>query len=971
MGKVRHRKRTRDARVQATQLPLTGTTASNDHQHQHQADAAAAAPAATVGMKKGARRDADMAQLLEQLKSQDGRERTMASATLAGLVLSLPPLQLRLLLSKNLIGLLIERVAILPTDTAAAAAAASSSPPPPPPSHDLATAIESLGALRNLAVSGPTHLLSEMHNKRMLQPLVAVHLPLLARFLPVQLGPAPPAVKPTMPATAADRRAAEDTNEANDTLRRSFWDWAENTLTLLWCLAESNTKILTSLNQHAQAIVALCVAFLQHAIDFDLDGTAESDAASKGKGKQQQQQSGGARKSRVPLYVAVAAAQTLHAFVSSNPAAHSQLLSPPGSYTFSPSLSVLLSILSSPSPPGTSASASSASSGAAADAAEEWAQLRVLAFGVLLEIAKGRSKRRDVETVREHLRTDEAQQVLLELVREADLSKAVTEGKAVAGQIDPAALPARATDSSSPNARLASLERRAQTLQLALEVLSEWLASGVPNAALLANAGEVDDDGMMDDGDLDVTGDEEEWGGAAMDVEDDDEVMMGGAGDDEDGGLDDADASAVIKQEQDGVIRRRRGDTPEAVARRMAGAAAGDDEDDLDDDAMLDDLAATADSDAEDLADADETTATNGSVLLAASLPMQLLALSRPSTELSFVPSTAFAENPAAAAIKGSSNGLISTSVAGAAGAQYQPAALSTLSETITTIHVRAIEALNNLYVTLSRGKKARRDPKELQEVFETTLGLVQGALEAAATNATAPTTASSGAGTTKKGKAAGGGGSGTAGKQQEDEVDEVQERRREVVMAGMGVVWGCTILGLDPERSGKLVVGPDTTPFLIQHVYPSAFAAAQTPAGEAIRVRTLGALGWIGRRKGVSAEENATIGRFMLSLLPASRTAVVTNSVPSTVAATPDLLLEAIDSFIDLYADEERDYDVPVFRQGGMLDELEKSVQGVRAAIKKIDKSKFPELRARADGNLNNLVAFVQYRKDILKTKR
>jgi hypothetical protein len=77
------------------------------------------------------------------------------------------------------------------------------------------------------------------------------------------------------------------------------------------------------------------------------------------------------------------------------------------------------------------------------------------------------------------------------------------------------------------------------------------------------------------------------------------------------------------------------------------------------------------------------------------------------------------------------------------------------------------------------------------------------------------------------------------------------------------------------------------------------------------------------------------TIGRFLLSLLPASRAAVVTNSAPPTVAATPDILLEAIDSFIDLYADEERDYDVPVFRQGGMLDELDKSVQGVRAAVR------------------------------------
>lgn len=246
-----------------------------------------------------------MAQLLEQLNSQDGRERTLASATLAGLVLSLPPLQLRLLLSKNLIGQLIERVAALPSSSSSADAATATLPPPPP-SHDLATAIESLGALRNLAVSGPTHLLSEMHNKRILQPLVSVHLPLLTQFLPIRLGPAPALVKPSMPATAGARRAAEDLNEANDTLRRSFWDWAENTLTVLWCLAESNTKILASLNQHAQAIVGLCVAFLQHAIDF----SGDDEAANKGKGKQQP----APKQSRVPLYVAVAAGEPATAF---------------------------------------------------------------------------------------------------------------------------------------------------------------------------------------------------------------------------------------------------------------------------------------------------------------------------------------------------------------------------------------------------------------------------------------------------------------------------------------------------------------------------------------------------------------------------------------------------------------------------------------------------------------------------------
>lgn len=362
---------------------------------------------------------------------------------------------------------------------------------------------------------------------------------------------------------------------------------------------------------------------------------------------------------------------------------------------------------------------------------------------------------------------------------------------------DTTALPSRSTDASSPNARLASLERQAQTLQLALEILSEWLASGVPDSALLANAGEIEgaeNDGLGDDEGMDR--EEEEWGGASgmMDVEDDEML----ASDDDEREKDGVEAAGV-KQEADGIIRRRRGDTPEPVVR-------GGDSDD--DDAMLDDLAATADSDADDDDDEDLTGepmngAESGSVLLATSLPLQLLALSRPITALSFLPATAFTDSDTT-----KSNGLIGTSAVDASTAAF-PAALSTLSEAITTIHVRALEALNNLYVTLSRGKKARRDSKELQEVFETALGLVQGALDAASKYVPPATAESATTGAGKKGKsgavAAAAGGSGTQ-KQQEEEADEVQERRREVVMAGMGVVWGCTILGIDPERSGKLV---------------------------------------------------------------------------------------------------------------------------------------------------------------------
>lgn len=48
----------------------------------------------------------------------------------------------------------------------------------------------------------------------------------------------------------------------------------------------------------------------------------------------------------------------------------------------------------------------------------------------------------------------------------------------------------------------------------------------------------------------------------------------------------------------------------------------------------------------------------------------------------------------------------------------------------------------------------------------------------------------------------------------------------------------------------------PQTTPFLIG-LFSHPFAMAATPAGEAIRVRIIGALGWIGRRAGIESAEN------------------------------------------------------------------------------------------------------------------
>lgn len=115
------------------------------------------------------------------------------------------------------------------------------------------------------------------------------------------------------------------------------------------------------------------------------------------------------------------------------------------------------------------------------------------------------------------------------------------------------------------------------------------------------------------------------------------------------------------------------------------------------------------------------------------------------------------------------------------------------------------------------------------------------------------------------------------------------------------------------------------------------------------MRVRIAGTLGWIGRRKDVPAEENEVrwaslkvksttaddfsftqmIGLALLAVLPLDA------KTPSPLNPTPEILLQAIDSVIDLYADEDASYDVAVFRQKHFLSRLQAAVPGVRAAVR------------------------------------
>ena len=97
-------------------------------------------------------------------------------------------------------------------------------------------------------------------------------------------------------------------------------------------------------------------------------------------------------------------------------------------------------------------------------------------------------------------------------------------------------------------------------------------------------------------------------------------------------------------------------------------------------------------------------------------------------------------------------------------------------------------------------------------------------------------------------------------------------------------------------------------------------------------------------------------ISSYLLSILP-------TASTPSTKGTEP--LLQAVSALIDIYSDERLPYDIN-FRNGRFLDRLVESVDGVRKAVRAIDRRKERDLKLRGEEVRDNLVAFIEYRKGL-----
>ncbi|KAF9104037.1 hypothetical protein BGX27_010263 [Mortierella sp. AM989] len=144
--------------------------------------------------------------LISKLSSPDANERAWAAAGASNLLMHDAGTR-RLMLSKNLIGALVDRL----TDS----------------EHEVV--VESLGALRNLTVVGGDEVISEMYNKNVLTPVTNL-IPTLGSMIDNMFsGPA--------------------TTSADHEKRKTVWDWAENVISIIWAMSENSEKALKFVNK--------------------------------------------------------------------------------------------------------------------------------------------------------------------------------------------------------------------------------------------------------------------------------------------------------------------------------------------------------------------------------------------------------------------------------------------------------------------------------------------------------------------------------------------------------------------------------------------------------------------------------------------------------------------------------------------------------------------------------------------------
>ncbi|KAF7793565.1 hypothetical protein EIP86_004679 [Pleurotus ostreatoroseus] len=168
------------------------------------------------------------------------------------------------------------------------------------------------------------------------------------------------------------------------------------------------------------------------------------------------------------------------------------------------------------------------------------------------------------------------------------------------------------------------------------------------------------------------------------------------------------------------------------------------------------------------------------------------------------------------------------------------------------------------------------------------------------------------------------------------------QERRKEMWGVGVGVLWGVA-------NVWKGVLAPQE-----EHV-KVLMQLCDAADDDAVKVKCIGTLECLAQHP-TSVDANRVITQYLISLLP-------TPITPSPLHTEP--LLQALSALIDIFSDETLPTDAN-FRTGNYLAALVGAVEGVRRAVRGVDRKRERELRRRGEEVRDNLVAFVEYRRGL-----
>ncbi|GJE89540.1 fungal symportin 1-like domain-containing protein [Phanerochaete sordida] len=363
--------------------------------------------------------------IMQKMESPDAAERKWACVAVSNLIQNDPSTR-RLLQGKDIVGTLITRLS----------------------DSEEEVVVEAAGSLRNLCIDGGYDICAEMYNKNILSPL-KTFIPKISGILSQYL---------------------ENPKTAPENAQKLVYEFADNVITILWCLSETSNKALNAINQIG--LVPFLMSFL-------------------------------GSKDKLLLSTITSAAQSLYVLTDDNPPISNEVRSN-GEYT-----ACLLAIAR-----GDEETRKPNGKGKDVSDDRETA-LRVLCTGILRNVSPipppSVAAMVDIDNelilptllpVISSVSLSEISQRVQELIAQED---AVPEMEKLSLKGTPK------SDHKSPaELELERLERHMRTVQLAVEILTGVSATLPDPEPEVEDDAEAQDDGMDEDGDDEAEGSDEE-----------------------------------------------------------------------------------------------------------------------------------------------------------------------------------------------------------------------------------------------------------------------------------------------------------------------------------------------------------------------------------------------------------------------------------------------------------------------------